>query len=459
MFVNYYKSLKPDMYMKKKGNDYYKPNFHFLAPSNWMNDPNGLIYHNKEYHIFYQHNPKTKHWGNIHWGHAKTKDFINWEHLPIALSPSKEKKEKHCFSGTCIIDNKIPKILYTSINSLTNAIKGSRINLAIGDKDLLNWKKYEKNPVLINNSKQTKKYVQWRDPFTWKEKNTWYTIVGCQKSLIGKGTILIYSSNNLTQWKYVRHFIDKKLEFNKTIECPNLFKIQSNYILFASPMNKTKYSIGEFQNNKFQSEKWETLDHGKVFYAANGFKNIKKQLIFLGWIKKGGESNWNGCLSIPRILTTNKKNQIMIKPHPNLKKLRKNREYIKNKIISKEQPLTLKQQSNCFELEIKLNIQNDNIIRICLGEKLLFKYNKKRKKICSGKETGTIAQNKNKIKIHLFFDKSITETFLNNKETISSRIYPNKKDSKDITIKTKNKTIISELNFWKITPVTIKNTN
>ena len=93
----------------------YRPTYHFLAPANWMNDPNGPIFYKGEYHLFYQHNPYGDKWGHVHWSHAKSRDLVHWEHLPIALDPSNELGEEHCFSGCCINNNGVPTIIYTSI--------------------------------------------------------------------------------------------------------------------------------------------------------------------------------------------------------------------------------------------------------------------------------------------------------------------------------------------------------
>ena len=79
-----------------------KPKLHFTAPYHWINDPNGLIYYKGNYHIFYQHFPYDNKWGTMHWGHAITKDFVNFEHLPIALYPSKDFDRNGCFSGSAI---------------------------------------------------------------------------------------------------------------------------------------------------------------------------------------------------------------------------------------------------------------------------------------------------------------------------------------------------------------------
>ena len=92
-----------------------RPKLHFTAPQNWINDPNGLIYFRGKYHIFYQHFPYTCEWGTMHWGHATSNDLIHFEHLPIALYPSKSFDRNGCFSGSALIHQDKLYLYYTSI--------------------------------------------------------------------------------------------------------------------------------------------------------------------------------------------------------------------------------------------------------------------------------------------------------------------------------------------------------
>ena len=95
--------------------DRYYPGYHFRPSINWMNDPNGPIFKNGWYHLFFQYNPNSDVWGDIHWGHAKSKDLIHWEMCPIAIAPSTEAGEVHCYSGCAVDRGDEVRIFYTSI--------------------------------------------------------------------------------------------------------------------------------------------------------------------------------------------------------------------------------------------------------------------------------------------------------------------------------------------------------
>jgi beta-fructofuranosidase len=126
-----------------------RPVYHFRPPAYWMNDPNGPIYHKGYYHMFYQHNPYGDQWGNMHWGHARSRDLVRWEHLPIALWPSKEVGEEHVFSGCALINNQgQPMIFYTSIAQGKSAGEYAEQWAAIGDDSLIHWQNI--HPILCS---------------------------------------------------------------------------------------------------------------------------------------------------------------------------------------------------------------------------------------------------------------------------------------------------------------------
>ena len=96
-----------------------RPEVHFTPLRNWMNDPVGLIYYQGNYHLFYQYFPYEKHWGTMHWGHAVSKDLVNWQHLPIALYPSKLEDCNGCFSGSAAEDGGKMYLFYTGVHYLS----------------------------------------------------------------------------------------------------------------------------------------------------------------------------------------------------------------------------------------------------------------------------------------------------------------------------------------------------
>src|SRR6202030_500844 len=107
----------PDVDLRKLASDPLRPQYHFLPAANWMNDPNGPIYFNGAYHMFYQHNPNGAYWGDMHWGHAISHDMLHWRHLPIALAPSPGGPDKDgVFTGSTVIDNGTPTVMYTGVN-------------------------------------------------------------------------------------------------------------------------------------------------------------------------------------------------------------------------------------------------------------------------------------------------------------------------------------------------------
>ena len=328
--------------LKESENKYY-PSYHFRPPANWMNDPNGLVYENGWYHLFFQYNPNADIWGDIHWGHARSRDLIHWEMLPVALSPSYEKGEVHCYSGCAVCRPDGMYLFYTSIGvgergPETGAEQWSAVSR---DPEHITFEKYG-TPALAAGLHAPYRVTMWRDPFIWCEKEMYYMLLGgtmegapsCADDPCGQihekpealreeahfrqdltpekkhGVILLYSSSDLKNWKFESVFYESK-EF-ELVECPNILKFGEEYLLLYSPLDAIRYAVGaiEPETKTFIVKKEGIFDYSiqkKGFYASNFYLNRPDgEYICLGCLFEGERLNsamkrgWAGMQSLPR---------------------------------------------------------------------------------------------------------------------------------------------------------------
>ncbi|WP_211208054.1 glycoside hydrolase family 32 protein [Anaerophaga thermohalophila] len=206
----------------------WRPQIHFTPEQNWMNDPNGMVYYNEEYHLFYQHNPDTTVWGPMHWGHAVSKDLIHWEHLPIALYPDSLGT---IFSGSAVVDmnnttnfseGDTPPLVAVYTNHSHKKEREGRNDfqcqsIAYSLNNGREWKKFKNNPVLPNPGIR-----DFRDPkVIWYEPEEKWIM-----ALAVKDRVSFYSSPNLKDWKYESDF-GKGVDHGGVVECPDLFPLET----------------------------------------------------------------------------------------------------------------------------------------------------------------------------------------------------------------------------------------
>jgi beta-fructofuranosidase len=440
----------------------YRPKFHFIPPANWINDPNGPIFYKDEYHLFYQHNPYHEYWGSIHWGHAKSKDLVYWEHLPIALAPSKEFGEEHCFSGCCVVNKGIPSVIYTSIGPERLPSNGAEQWLATSNDNMLSWQKYPENPIMTLKLHKELDIREWRDPYVWKENNKWYMVLGGNIHKSRAGSALLYESLDLIHWKFLNPLC-KGEKGNKITgsnwECPNFFPLGNSHVLIVSPHRRVVYTIGEYKNFKFLPGEWKILDHGRVFYAPNTMFDIQGRLIMWGWIQQGGTGGWNGCLTIPRILSLDLDGNLNITPAPELQKLRDLNYHIEYIIINpNSKDILEKINGKCLEIRAVFEIIDAKSFGFKIfqsknndGESI--GYDIQNKILWAGSEKGEIEikNNVKKVKFHIFIDKSVVEVFFNDRECITARIYPKSEDADKINLFAQDgKVKVVSLDVWNL---------
>jgi beta-fructofuranosidase len=299
-----------------------RPAFHFQPPANWNNDPNGMLFYNGYYHMFYQHNPYADNWDWMHWGHARSKDLVHWEHLPIALWPSVENGEDHCFSGSGFIkDDGKPILFYTSIG---HELPEHWAAIPVDD-ELLDWDKHPANPIIVMEDHGGLMIDDWRDPFLFREAGNTYMVIGGHPRG-AKGSIMMYKALNaeLTDWDFLGSPFEGE---ERNWECPNFFKVGDKFVLLYSPHGQVEYYTGtlEVQNIKFKPEYHGLIDNGADwnYYAPNTLQKDDGRRILFGWIP-GFKPNqgWQGAISLPRDLSIDEKGRLVQKPVPELTELR-----------------------------------------------------------------------------------------------------------------------------------------
>lgn len=315
----------------------HRPQFHFSPKEKWMNDPNGMVFYKDEYHLFYQYYPDSTVWGPMHWGHAISKDLLHWEHLPIALYPD---SLGWIFSGSAVVDELNTSGLGTKENPPLVAIftyhndkleKQKRNDfqyqgIAYSIDKGRTWKKYDKNPVLKNETG----IHDFRDPKVfWHEKTEKWVMI-----LAAQDRVKLYGSKNLTTWEYLSDFGAGYGAHGGVWECPDLFSLphpsekdKDKWVMLVSinpgGPNKgsaTQYFIGDFDGKNFKLDDWqkkETLwmDYGTDNYAGVTFSNVwtpakiqKEKRILIGWMSNWlyattvPTEKWRSAMTIPRYL-------------------------------------------------------------------------------------------------------------------------------------------------------------
>lgn len=304
--------------------DYYRPSYHFTPLYGWMNDPNGMVYKDGEYHLYFQYNPYGSKWGNMHWGHAVSKDLVHWEHLDPAIA---RDPVGHIFSGSSVIDKKNTAgfgknaiiAIYTN-----NSVNHDEVQcIAYSNDNGRTFTKYEGNPVLT----PFDGLKDFRDPkvFWYEKRKCWYMIVSADKET------RFYKSKNLKKWTYVSAFGKGLGQQPCQYECPDFFQLPVNgdkkKMKWVMTMNinpgcwfggsATEYFVGDFDGKKFtcpDAEEVKWLDWGKDHYATVTFSNTGDRVLGITWM-----SNWQyanltpfkqnrGANGLPRELKLYEKN-------------------------------------------------------------------------------------------------------------------------------------------------------
>jgi len=333
------------------GPQLYRTAFHFQPPKNWMNDPCAPMYYKGWYHLFYQYNPWGAVWGNISWGHAVSKDLMNWIHLEPALIFDTEYDIGGVWSGSATIreSDGLPIILYTGVAENLTQTQNMAEPADPEDPFLVKWVKHPQNPLL--HPPAGVGHTDFRDPSTaWKGPDgLWRITVGAQMEPQGAktGMALVYKSSDLLNWELEENWLHM-VNGTGIWECVDFFPVGSigldtsvrgpdvKHLLKVSSWDEQHdyYAVGSYDDleHKFHTRDSPVIyglqyDHGK-FYAAKSFYDpVKSRRINWGWSSESDTpamdvaKGWASVQAIPRVMTLDGERLIQA-PIEELKRLR-----------------------------------------------------------------------------------------------------------------------------------------
>ena len=444
----------------------HRPQFHFSQPAHWMNDPNGMVYYNGEYHLFYQYYPDSTVWGPMHWGHAITKDLIHWQHLPIALYPD---SLGYIFSGSVVVDKnnssgfqkgeEKPLVAIFTYHNMSGEKSGrtdfQTQGIAYSIDKGRTWKKYSNNPVIKNPGTK-----DFRDPrVMWHEGSKQWIL-----TLAVANKVQFYRSTDLKNWQLSSDFGMNQGNHGGVWECPDLFQLptedgkSSRWVLLVSVGNGapnggsgTQYFVGNFDGkvftNAYSTKTVLWLDYGCDNYAGVTWSNApNNRHLFLGWMsnwqyaQKVPTDKWRSAMTLPRELFLHKTSDgytVITKPAKETESLR-----IKNSPVDflskKEHTYSLCELMVEFDLD-KAGKDDFGIeINNAANETVYIGYNRAKNNFyidrsnCKdrsfSKEFPAIhyaprLTTDKKVKMHLYIDKSSVELFADDGSVVMTDIF------------------------------------
>jgi beta-fructofuranosidase len=456
----------------KPSQDLGRPRYHFLPPANWMNDPNGCIQWQGSYHLFYQHNPHGAFWGTMHWGHAVSQDLVHWTHLPIALAPTPGGPDQGgCFSGCAVDNHGTPTLVYTGVDPQVQCI-------ATSDDGLLTWQKHPSNPVLANPPTGVIA-KDFRDPYVWREGQTWYMALGSGIENVG-GVVLLYRSEDLLHWTYVQPLCTGHKDETGTIwECPNFFPLGGKHVLIISPipLRRSIYFVGTYANHTFTPETRGELDLGGHYYAPQSFVDERGRRLMWGWLWEGrsGEAQrtagWAGVMSLPRVLSLRPDGQLGMVPAPEVEVLRGKHQHHANMAL----PLAPRQATETMQgeaLEIRAvfapgagapyglhlrrapeGVEQTSVVYDPQTRTLAIDRNRASLDPATQHDTRSCPLELGPVEpltLRIFLDHSVVEVFANERACLTSRIYPTRADSLGVLPFATQRAELSSLDIWEM---------
>lgn len=294
-----------------------RESYHFAPWKNWMNDPNGLCYFKGYYHMFYQFNPHGQKWSNMYWGHAASRDLVHWVHLPVVLAPQAEIAERPeelvggAFSGCAAVEGG-EAVFYLTRHTepREDYRKQTESQWMMKSKDMIHFTEEK----CVVGEKPEGASFDFRDPKVEKIGGRWYMVLA--SAIGGKGSILLYESEDMEHWSYLHPLLTEESEGIRSFECPDFMELDGKYVAIGAWMGHrddcgrlqmSRYYIGSWKERKLETESSGWFDFGSNCYAMQSFAHEGRR-ICIGWISDfygehvERENGAYGSMTLPRQL-------------------------------------------------------------------------------------------------------------------------------------------------------------
>ena len=452
----------------------FRPLLHFTPATQWMNDPNGMVYLDGEYHLFYQYHPYSNRWGPMHWGHAVSRDLVHWQQLPIALYPDRHGA---IFSGSAVFDRNNSSGLGTAGRpplvavfayhdhelEKQGAIEVESQGLAYSLDQGRSWAKYSSNPVLKNPGIR-----DFRDPKVFWFARTARWIM----TLAAKDQVSFYSSRDLKIWRHESDFGRGWGAHGGVWECPDLIDMtiageHAHRFVLLSSVNPgapnggsgTQYFVGQFDGHRFipdSDARW--LDYGSDNYAGvtwSGVPASDGRTLFLGWMSNWNyaqdvpSERWRSAMTLPRELRLARIPgglELRATPVAELAALRSRAVLIPPTRVDQLTELVdpALRGATLLELEFTLNLHEAGVAKLAFrnaqGEQAVLRIDRLRQRlefdraesgvVGFGKDfgrlqTAPLSSSASSIALHIFVDHSSVEIFVDGGETVlTALVFP-----------------------------------
>ncbi|MCF7709125.1 MAG: glycoside hydrolase family 32 protein [Verrucomicrobia bacterium] len=341
-----------------------RPQFHFSQKRGWNNDPNGMVYYDGEYHLFFQHNPYGWNWGNMHWGHAVSKDLVRWKQLPDVLYPWTQAKA-HCFSGSAVVDRRNTAGFQTGDEKVIVAAftdTGCGEALAYSNDRGRHFTYYEGNPVVEHEGRDPK--IIW-----YKPKKHWVMAVYDERE--GSRAIAFYTSPNLKDWEF-----QSRLE--GYFECPEIFelpvdgdKANTRWVVYGAD---AKYAIGRFNGKTFIPEhEGKYQAHWGDYYASQTFSGTPDgRRIQIGWGRINMEGMpFNQMMTFPCRLTlrsTDDGIRMFAEPVEELELLHRRKHARHDIALKPDAPASISASGRLFDIRAVFDVGESETLGLQIGE-------------------------------------------------------------------------------------------